>query len=208
MVSRDAAIALIDRWCEQAKVISSNGLASIRGVYLPIWWFSMGGVLHYRYQISRKNRLSQTINETKPILRDNLCVTACNHHQMEVKQIIDELDFQEMAEYRPEYLADWYAETYQITVSDASLVARQICLELEKQTVRQSIPSDADDLTFDTHEMVVDSYQLCLVPVWMGEYGTSGVQKPVVINAISGEILVNSDKPRSIWERLIEWENE
>lgn len=207
-VSDKAAIALFNRWRKQEKMILTTDLPSIRGIYLPIWWFSMGGALHYRYQISSKNKLPQLCHDSRPILRDDLCVPASNHHQKELEQIIDRLDFQAMVEYRPDYLADWFAETYQVTVANASLVARQLCLDLEKQAARQSIPSDADDLIFDSHDMVVESYQLCLVPVWMGEYQVSGERKPFLINAISGEILFHTDKPGSIWERLIEWENE
>ena len=69
-----------------------------------------------------------------------------------------------------DYLADSAAEIYQVPLENASLVARQRAL----QTGRRSVLNDSlhgervRDFVMHSSGLIVDSYKLVLLPVWIG----------------------------------------
>lgn len=65
------------------------------------------------------------------------------------------------------YLADWPAETYDITLEDASRIARRIALA----TIRTKVQGQLEgirDLEMNFGRAAVDSFQLLLFPFWIG----------------------------------------
>ncbi len=209
-VSLSAAVALFDTWREDNQVPLPDQPIQIQGIYLPVWWFSLGGEIHYRYQIQEKNKAPKSLAGSQPVLRSDVVVPASKHYTEHLQEMIGRLDFSEMTEFQTDYLADWLAETYQISVADASLKARQMAYQMEKQSLNTLIPADASDISFSSHGLMVDSYQLVLLPAWVG--GCSINQKPcqIFIDAINGEVDVDGTinrKPATFWDKLFKWSN-
>jgi uncharacterized Zn finger protein (UPF0148 family) len=204
-VSKNAAAAIFLNWCKTKGMNLLRGSLQLHGIYLPAWWFAIGGSLHYRYMIENNRHIPVAGQGSQPILRDNLCVPAGKRFSAELREIIQSLNFDWMRGYSPEYLADWLAETYQVTVADASLEARSICLSLEKRKANLSIPAGAEDIVFDSHDMVVESYQLCLIPIWMAFCSIDGESDNYIIDALNGTVIGPEDEPRSFWDKLMNW---
>jgi hypothetical protein len=204
-VSEEAAGAIFRNWILETKQPCNLSSLQWHGIYLPAWWFAIGGTLHYRYTVENKNRTAVSCQGSQPILRDNLCVPAGKRYSEELREIIPTLNYQWMTGYKPDYLADWLAETYQVTVADASLEARSICLKIEKQKAGLSMPPGAESIVFDSHAMVVESYQLCLIPIWTVSCDVDGKQQTFVQDALNGRMIGGQDEPRSLWDKLMDW---
>ncbi len=202
-LTKKAALNSLQKWFIQRDDPRSSIQPVMTGVYLPIWWFELGGLLHYSYMVSEKNKPAKKIQGSHPILRQDVCVPACKHHREELEQIIDTLNFQDMLDYRPEYVADWLAETYQVTLAEASLIARQIAFKLEKAQANLSIPNIAEDISYSSHEMFVVLYQLVLYPVWIAEITSQNETESFTLDALNGILLVKQEGNLSFWDRLV-----
>lgn len=202
-LTKNAAINSLQQWLKQKADPRATLQPVMTGVYLPIWWFELGGLLHYSYMVSEKNKPAKKIIGSQPILRQDVCVPACKHHQEELEQIIGTLHFEEMLDYRPEYVADWLAETYQVTLAEASLIARQIAFKLEKAQANLSIPNIAEDISFSSHEMFVVLYQLVLYPVWFAEITYQSEADTYTIDALNGKLIMKKEGNSSFWDRLM-----
>ena len=108
-----------------------------------------------------------------------------------------------MIDYRPEYVADWLAETYQVTLAEASLIARQIAFKLEKVQANLSIPSIAEDISYSSHEMFVVLYQLVLYPVWIAQITYQNETESFTLDALNGKLLLKQEGNLSFWDRLV-----
>ncbi len=202
-LTKKAATTSLYQWLVQKDDPRQDLQPQMTGVYLPIWWFELGGMLHYSYNIPEKNKPAKSIQSTRPIMRQDICVPACKHHRQELEQIISTLNFQDMADYKPEYLADWLAETYQVTVAEASLIARQIGYKLEKDETNLTIPNSAENISFSSHEMFVVFYQLVLYPVWFAEIRYQNESETFTIDALNGKLISKSVNNLSFWDRLM-----
>jgi len=91
--------------------------------------------------------------------------------------------------YRPEMLAGWQAELYQVALNDASTEALQKMRKLafRSATKRRLFMREADMLADDVR--VLDrTYKLILLPVWISRYSLKGKTHRVMINGQTGKI--------------------
>ncbi len=205
--SKDAVHVIFRNWLTKEKITPPKHPIDFKGVYLPIWAFAMGGEISYRYSIKDDdNRKVETFNASRSILRSDLLVPAGKKFDIELSSMLRWTKKEEKTDYAPDYLADWVAETYTISVADASLNARVIALDIEKRVVSHQLPPSAVDLSFDTHAMMVESYQLGLIPVWIGEYICDDKKETILIDAVHGVVLTDNDKLKdrnSFWDKII-----
>jgi DNA-directed RNA polymerase subunit RPC12/RpoP len=210
-VSSQSAVSVFDNWRNEHNKPVPDAPIHLEGIYLPAWWFSLGGQIHYRYSIQEKRKPIQSFASSRPVLRSDIIIPASNHYVEELQWMIRSLDYGEMTTYKTDFLADWPAETYQISVGDASLKARQIAFQMEKQEARDYIPNEAIEISFSSHELIVSSYQLILLPAWIGECSLDGVKRQLFINAVNGEVNMAGEKEKpqqSFWDKLLSWANE
>jgi hypothetical protein len=207
-VSRDAAAAIIDQWIIEKDLKTNSKDILLKGIYLPVWWFSFGGQINFRYYIDHNGDRNKTqrelIQDFRPVLRQDVMVPAVSRFQQQLSWQITNTRPENIAAYSPDYLSDWAAETYQKSVADASLEARQIAFTLEKRIIPSSLPGSAVDITFDSHELMVDSYKLMLLPAWVGEVVTGDAGIPFYMNAENGELRPQkaNREPGSWWKKL------
>ena len=106
--------------------------------------------------------------------------------------------------YIPDYLSDWAAETYQESVADASLKARQMAFKLEKKDINFLLPPNSMDVSFDLHELMIAAYKMVLLPAWIGEIHNSVGDMVFYINADNGKIYkIASTQENKPWWKLL-----
>ena len=101
--------------------------------------------------------------------------------------------------YREEMLAKWPAEIYSISMSDASLRAREAAvIERDKQIALHTGQLDdapSDSLTVDRSNLAIMSYKLLLVPVYATTYTYRAEGYHILVNGQTDE--VTGEAPRS-----------
>ncbi len=215
-VSQKEARAAFHRWLKR-KNLRKVQASPVRGLYMPAWTFDMTGEIRwqgYAYQddsgyslggvtiglgSSRRRRSSYGQGRRKvkkqgsyPLYEDDVLVPAS--HTLPADLFIKEVDrfvLGDVVPYDQAYLADWPAQVYQIAVSDASLVARRKVLEkmlrFVKTRVRVSLGS-VQDLQINTSAVVVESFKLVLLPVWVARYRHQETTYQVLINGQMGKV--------------------
>jgi DNA-directed RNA polymerase subunit RPC12/RpoP len=164
------------------------------GYYLPVWSFDLGGTLNIGCEIHNGDRWIPQ-HEEYPLLSRNVLVLATHRFPDSLGASIQSYNMDELVPFDPRFLANWLAETYQISIGDASLDAREKALAEQKNKVMYSYIQPMRNLTLDSSRMQVESYQLLLLPGWITYYMWENKRYEVFINGQNGKVLAN--KPGS-----------
>jgi len=180
----------------------------VRGLYLPIWTFDVMGDVGWRQMQpkdeeglsrfalplgggnaygGRKRTPGEPTEGSYPVLLNDIVVPATHQIAYALHEVFDRFDLEEVLPYDTAFLSDWPAETYDVPVSRASLVARQHALAAARQQVeaqQTAFGEDAQSLVVFPQTLPVDTYKLIYVPVWLANYH---YEKRTYTVAISGQ---------------------
>ena len=191
--SRQARIAL-KNWFSEAGLEPFPRVARRRGFYIPAWTFDIGGQLSWSCLVW-KNDDWQPLSAPHVVYQDDVLLLASQQLPAALRHAAESFDLDGLEPYDRRYLADWPAETYQLPVSDASLKARKIALEVERDIINAGLPLRTRDLRISSANMLVESYRLILLPVWLTHYRIDEQHYHVLINGQSGEVF--GERPRT-----------
>ncbi len=164
-----------------------------RKTFLPFWTFDLGGTMNWNAQVEEgygNNKVWVPRNGIYLVYHNDLLVPGTRALPKDVLDDVVEYDTQALVAYAAELLSDAAAEIYQIPLDDASLVARQQALRLGQAYVH------SNDLAGETYRdffmnsggMIVESYKLVLLPMWITGYRYRNESFPVAVNGQSGKV--------------------
>ena len=203
-------------WVQKNKIKPDVGAGSsrpkLRGVYLPLWTFDLGGEIRYTGEVyeNENDIFGQQLRETRvrrvsdsyPVLVNDLPIPAARKLSGVFQQLIPTFELRAVKPYEAGYLANWPAEVYDIPMAEASLDARAQGLAKYKREL-PAIIAPARLISTSSSNMMVESFRLTLLPVWMTELPFDGREHLVLINGWSGE--TRSDLPEKESSGLMEW---
>lgn len=200
------ATHLLINWVENNKIKPEKKVELPRGLYLPLWTFDVGGAIEYTAETieyeddSLMNRDQQKVvrvTDQYPVMVDDLPLPASRKLSAVFLKLIPAFDMKSMKPYDPRFLASWPAEIYDVPMADASLDARSQAYTIYKKKLPHII-TNMKLVHTSSANLVVESFKLALLPVWMTELPFEGREHLVLINGQSG--VVASDLP--------DWEDE
>lgn len=154
--------------------------------YLPAWTFDLIAELdRHGFQSSTCSPESIPLGDRLSAVIDDLIIPATRRLGDTCLAELEEFDLSALVPYDERFLANWPAETYQISAADASLEARRLAIKRELK--------DQPSMTINPARLAVISYRLILLPVWLSHYTYEGRRFEVVINGHSGA--VRAEKP-------------
>jgi hypothetical protein len=108
---------------------------------------------------------------------------------------LPKFDLKQLIQFKSEYLADWPAAMYTLSLADASLRAREQMVKDARRDVRDKIASGraVRNLQITTDSFSGELYKLILLPLWIGTYHYGQHQYRVIINGQTGQVA--GDKP-------------
>lgn len=197
-----AVKALVD-WVEINHIKPEKKVDLPRGLYLPLWTFDVGGSIDYTYEVVDnfqdeddlysgrfgQKKVTRYSNEY-PILENDLPLPASKKPSAVFLKLIDSFDMKSIKPYDPRFLANWPAEIYDVPMADASLDARSQTYARYKRELPLRV-NNARIIHTSSAKLVVDSFKLNLLPVWMTELFFDGREHLVLINGQNG--VVSSD---------------
>jgi hypothetical protein len=182
-------------WCNRHKLPANIRLTPARGLYFPAWVFSISGPLPWDCSVPNDNNWDGSINENwqplsglELVAQDDIIVPASRIVPQKWAVRLHEYNLDALVPYEPSYLADWPAESYQISLSDASLDARQLVLTKTRKSLTEKIPFLYKNLHLDSKDLMVESFQLVLLPIWISNYHLTGKQHPIIVNGQTGKV--------------------
>ena len=171
-------------WLEEHKLAGAAGIQVERmaAIYLPAWSFEMAGQVPWSCLVEERRDHWVTETGSEIVYHASVLVPASTHLSPECAEALRAFDLKQAVPFNDRYLADWPAETYQVSVGDASLEARRWTYEFEKQSARQRMLRPVRDLTFNSLGIAVESFQLALLPLWLAHYRLGGERYEAVVN--------------------------
>jgi DNA-directed RNA polymerase subunit RPC12/RpoP len=218
-VPLETARRTFQEWFTKKGLKGKAKVAPVRGLYLPAWTFDLSGEIRWQCYVYRDDSSSMDVgglqisfgssNNQRRLVReegshlvyeDDILIPAS--HKLPPELMMEEAECYVLADVAPfdeAYLADWPAQVYEIAVSDASLVARRVALERARRFVNTRVGAtlgNAKDLQLNTSGLIVESFKLLLLPVWVARYrvGKAANQRDdkavytVIINGQTGKV--------------------
>jgi hypothetical protein len=196
---RQAALRLV-QWAKQHNITPQGKVQAPRGLHLPVWTFDIAGTISWHYVAHSSGLpavgfylgdLPQVISGNREVYFDDIIVPATSKLGNLFEQMLREYTYASAAAYDLRYLAGWPAEIYETTMAQASLDARGQVVDDMLHTLNWRAVRKYDyvsDLACSTARLVVVSFKLVLVPVWVTEYMLENRQFRVLINGQSGAV--------------------
>jgi hypothetical protein len=214
-VTQLAAYNVLQEWLKDEDLHAGARVAPPDGLYLPVWTFDVGGEVQWVGKVlERRYGWTNRVNRTGsyPIFYDDVLVPAGHTlpadlaeevNRFHLDELVNRFHLDELVPYDPGYLADWPAEVYQISVADASLAARRRAWEAARREVTTRVKiHDVQDLKLSSAGIVIESFKLILLPVWVARYRYEDDDYKLVVNGQSGN--VRGEEPRRGMRRLLD----
>jgi hypothetical protein len=178
--------------------------STLRGLYAPAWLFSFSGEVAWwgsqRDGSGFGSNRREEVSGTYTIVEARTCVPAGRHSPAAFEtSMLGEFDWQAIVSYRPELVASWPAETYQISLDEATVAGRRAVMPSLRAEVQEGIDSGIDDLHMSFARVAADSYQLVLVPLWVVEGDPAADAVPLFVNGQSGATYVPEEPGIATW---------
>jgi ribosomal protein S27AE len=224
-VSQKTARSAFRQWFDKNGLRGKVKVTPVRGLYVPAWTFDLSGEVRWQGFVDPEEDSSMELggiqvsfgdSETSRRLvkeegshllyEDDILVPAS--HKLPAELLMKEAEgfvLSEVVPYEEAYLADWPAEVYEISVSDASLVARRIAVSKAGHFINirtNALHSDVRDLQLNTSAVVVESFKLILLPVWIGRYRYQEEIYYVLVNGQTGT--VRAQEPQNWLQRFMD----
>ncbi len=184
-----------------------------RGLYLPLWSFDLGGAIDYTGEtieqedmgLGRRSAKVVRVDDSYPVILSRLPIPASRKPSGPFVRLIPTFDLKTVQPYDPRYLSDWPAELYDIPMDEASLDARSQGFTLLKRDMAMRL-SPMRIVSASSANMLIDSFRLNLLPVWVAEITVGAALHLVLINGQTGDIRSDLDgKPSGSGGGLLSW---
>ena len=186
-VDKDWVSQHLSGWIHDHGADHSVVIPQAYGMYLPVWAFNLSGTIPW-HGLKYENRNWVPVSGEELAQHENIVVSASQRSWSHLKPLLESFRLEEAVAYDPAYLADWLAETYQVTVADAALSAREMVVNREREQIQRGILSPIHGLFLNTAQLTVDSYKMLLLPVWIGQFGQAERLQPVLVNGQNGQV--------------------
>ena len=178
-------------------------VSPIVGMYLPLWTFDIGGELRWKGQKQQGDKWVP-VSGSNYVFHDDVLVPATKRLPKTLMKEVYHYDYEQLVTYDARYLADWPAERYQLTLADASLRARkQIVTDVRRKPHKITHGEYIKDFSLYSNGLLIESYKLILVPLWMLHFKVEDTVYDVIINGQTGN--VRGDRPQNVAGKLFSW---
>ena len=178
-------------------------LTTITGIYLPAWTFDLAGYVRW-VGSEVENEVFCEVSGKEIISYDDIFVPASAPLPPYLKLVLAEFEAADVLPYKPEYTATWLAESYKISMSDAALEARLLAFTDAQKKLRKSDKfRQITGLRFASDEIIIASFKLVLVPVWIGYLRFDGKVQDLMINGMNGTVY--GPKPPGRIQKFAKW---
>ncbi len=193
-----------------------NALKSVRGfdavgVYVPYWtfdarvrsqWSADAGYYYYvtvMVPVTRNGRTSMQPRRVRKIRwvpawgkrddrYDDLLIHASRGVSRDLARALGPYDTHKLVPYRPEYLAGFVAEEYQLDLEGAWNAARDEIAALQLKRCAGDVPGDTQR-NLQVHNDIDDvRWKHVLLPMWSVTYRFGGKSWPVLVHGVTGKV--------------------
>jgi predicted RNA-binding Zn-ribbon protein involved in translation (DUF1610 family) len=194
---------------------------ALNGMYVPYWTFDAAtrtryqgrrGDAYYETQTvtvnvnGRSERRQQQVRKIRWTPRsgwvsrrfDDVLVLASRSLPRRYTEALEPWSLDQLAAYRPDYLAGFTAEGYTVPLVEGRDLARQKMAAVILDDVRRDIGGDEQQVARVDTDYSAETFKHILLPVWMAAYKYGGKTYRFVVNGQTGK--VQGERPYSAWK--------
>src|SRR5215216_3632751 len=202
---------ILSEWVQVNRIKLEKHMDMPRGVYLPLWTFDLGGMIDYVAETVddsevQYRRMPKTvrISDSYPVQVNDIPIPASRKLSALFLKLIPTFELRGVKPYDPRYLVNLPAELYNIPMAEASLDARAQSLSRYKRDL-PNLLTPMQFISATSAHMIVESFRLNLLPVWMTELPFSGREHMVLINGWNGTVASDIPDQSEKSGGLFEW---
>ncbi len=197
-------------WFRPSALKNVRGFDAV-GVYVPYWtfdarvrsnWSADAGYYYYvtvMVPVTRNGRTTMQPRQVRKIrwvpawgerndLYDDLLIHASRGVSTELARALGPYDTNKLVPYRPEYLAGFVAEEYQLDLEGAWNAARDEIAALQRKRCAGDVPGDTQR-NLQVHNQIDDvRWKHVLLPMWSVTYRFRGKPWPVLVHGVTGKV--------------------
>ncbi|MDJ0822378.1 MAG: TFIIB-type zinc finger domain-containing protein [Paracoccaceae bacterium] len=189
----------------------------MQGIYVPYWTFDADtrssykgerGTVYYESRRVVRNGKTQTIQVQKIRWRpasgrvarffDDVLVLASKSLPKRFTDALEPWDLSAMEPYRPEFLAGFRAEGYQVDLDAGYDEARIKMDRIIERDIKFDIGGDRQRIHHVDTQVSDVTFKHVLLPVWLAAYKYRGETYRFVVNGRTGQ--VQGERPWSVWK--------
>ncbi len=189
----------------------------MNGVYVPYWTFDADtkssysgqrGTDYFETKTVTRNGKRQQVRVRKTRWRnvsgrvarffDDVLVLASQSLPKKYTDGLEPWDLSELEPYKPEYLAGFRAEGYQVELEDGFIEARAYMDRMILRDVKYDIGGDRQRVSGVNTKVSDVTFKHILLPVWVAAYKYRGRTFRFVVNGRTGR--VQGERPYSGWK--------
>lgn len=198
-------------WLEGLGVEPNRPVGPPRGLYLPAWTFELTGAIRYRGEITRREGdayadlapRKEHVEGSHPVAL-KVSVVASRRASAPFVRLLSGFELSRVQPYDARFLAAWPAELNDVSMAEASLEARSQAYAGLKQDL-PSLLSPVRISSTSSAGLMIDTFRLDLLPVWMVEVVVEGRGSIVLINGQSGAVSGETLRPSRKSKRGMSW---
>ena len=193
---------------------------AMNGIYVPYWTYDADTASRYRGQRGKH------YYETKTIMRDgkrqqvrvrktrwrsvsgrvsrffdDILVLASRSLPKKYTDGLEPWDLSYLEPYKPEFLAGFRAEGYQVDLDEGFEEARAYMERMIRRDVKRDIGGDDQRISDVDTDISMQTFKHVLLPVWLAAYKYRGKTYRFVVNGRTGR--VQGERPYSAWKIAI-----
>jgi DNA-directed RNA polymerase subunit RPC12/RpoP len=187
------------------------------GIYVPYWTFDANtqssyrgerGTVYYETRTVMRDGKPQTVRVQRVRWRpargrvarffDDVLVLASKSLPKRFTDALEPWDLSSMEPYRPEFLAGFRAEGYQVDLNDGFAEAREVMDRQIARDVKFDIGGDRQRIHSVETAVSDVTFKHVLLPVWLAAYRFRGQSYRFVVNGRNGR--VQGERPWSVWK--------
>ena len=222
-VDADAARDAMNDWLGRLW-FAPNGLQEyarkgrkMQGIYVPYWTYDAQtasgyrgerGTIYYETRQVMRDGKMQTVRVQKIRWRpvsgkvarffDDVLVLASRSLPKKYTDALQPWDLTRLEPYRPEFLAGFRAEGYQVDLDEGYSEACAIMDRQIERDVKFDIGGDQQRIHRIDTDISAVTFKHVLLPVWLAAYKYRGETYRFVVNGVSGK--VQGERPWSAWK--------
>jgi DNA-directed RNA polymerase subunit RPC12/RpoP len=175
------------------KLARGDGL---KPVYVPFWSFNVTVTAYWRGQVTEgTDRHWSWRDGDTTFFYTGFLQLGTRVLPADLLRGIGAFDLAKLVRYKPEFLAGWPAGTYNVSLTQATLDMRAaVVADVTKKLYKQAMPGrSVAQVQMVRPEYSGQTFQLLLLPIWVGNYQYQGKTYRVLANGQTGQVA--GDKP-------------
>ncbi|MCA0939186.1 primosomal protein N' (replication factor Y) - superfamily II helicase [Salipiger pacificus] len=189
----------------------------MQGIYVPYWTFDAKtrseysgarGIVYYETHTVIRDGKRQQVQVPKvrwtPVrgrvarFFDDVLVLASKSLPKRFTDALEPWDLSRLEPYRPEFLAGFRAEGYQVDLDAGFVEARHLMDRQITRDIKFDIGGDQQRITSVDTQVSEVTFKHVLLPVWLAAYKFRGQTYRFVVNGTTGR--VQGERPWSAWK--------